>query len=63
LNLEKISNLSYEKQQQELNKLVMPIIETETLLRKWQRRLLVALTDEEKQKCKAKIKEYERVNK
>jgi hypothetical protein len=63
LNLEKISNLSYERQQQELNKLVMPIIETETLLRKWQRRLLVALTDEEKQKCKAKIKEYERVNK
>lgn len=63
MNLEKISNLSYEKQQQELNKLVMPIIETETLLRKWQRRLLVALTDEEKQKCKAKIKEYERVNK
>ncbi|RQV93687.1 MAG: hypothetical protein EH224_11940 [Calditrichaeota bacterium] len=63
MNLEKISNLSYERQQQELNKLVMPIVETETLLRKWQRRLLVALTDEEKQKCKAKIKEYERANK
>ena len=63
MNLEKISNLSYERQQQELNKLVMPAIETETLLRKWQRRLLVALTDEEKQKCKAKIKEYERVSK
>ena len=60
MNLEKISNLSYEEQQQQLNKLVMPIVETETLLRKWQRRLLVALTDEEKQKCKAKIKEYER---
>jgi hypothetical protein len=33
-------------------------IETETLLRKWQRRLLVALNDTEKQKCKAKINEY-----
>jgi hypothetical protein len=29
-------------------------------LRRWKRRLIVALTDEEKQKCKAKIKEYER---
>jgi hypothetical protein len=63
LNLEEISKLSYKEQEKELNKLVIPIFETETLLRKWQRRLLVALTDEEKQKCKAKIKEYERVYK
>lgn len=34
-------------------------IATETPLRKWKRRLIVALTDEEKQKCRAKIKEYE----
>lgn len=31
---------------------------TETQLRKWKRRLLVALTDEEKQKCKYYIKMY-----
>lgn len=37
---------------------LLPNIETETLLRKWERRLLVALTDSEKQKCKYKINEY-----
>lgn len=31
---------------------------TETQLRKWKRRLIVALTDEEKQKCKYYIKMY-----
>lgn len=31
---------------------------TETLLRKWQRRLIVALTDEEKKRCKDNIKKY-----
>lgn len=36
--------------------LVSPKLES---LRRWKRRLIVALTDEEKQKCKAKIKEYE----
>lgn len=40
--------------------LLMPI-NLENPLRKWQRRLLVALTDEERQKCKAKIKEYKRI--
>lgn len=43
-------------------KLLMPI-NLENPLRKWERRLIVALTDEEKQKCKAKIKEYEKVYK
>lgn len=38
-------------------------INLENPLRKWQRRLIVALTDEERQKCKAKIKEYEKVYK
>lgn len=37
---------------------LLPNINTETLLRKWKRRLLVALTIEEKQKCKYKIKLY-----
>jgi hypothetical protein len=41
-----------------IEKLAWKNIETETLKRKWERLLLVALTDEEKQKCKAKIKEY-----
>ena len=31
---------------------------TETQLRKWKRRLIVALTDEEKKKCKYYIKMY-----
>jgi hypothetical protein len=31
---------------------------TETPLRVWKRRLIVALTDEEKQRCKMFIKKY-----
>lgn len=42
----------------DIEKLAWKNIETETPKRKWERRLLVALTDEEKQKCKSKIKEY-----
>ena len=46
------------KTAKEIEKLMLVPIVTETLCRKWKRRLLVALTDGEKQKCKAKIKEY-----
>jgi hypothetical protein len=42
----------------EIENAMLQNIETETPLRKWKRRLLVALTDETKQKCKSKIKEY-----
>jgi hypothetical protein len=42
----------------EIKNAMLENIETETPLRKWERRLLVALTDEAKAKCKAKIKEY-----
>ena len=42
----------------EIDKLVWQNIETETPLRQWKRRLIVAISEEEKQKCKAKIKEY-----
>jgi hypothetical protein len=38
--------------------MIMSIIKTETLLRKWQRRLLVALTIEEVERCKYKIRQY-----
>jgi hypothetical protein len=41
-------------------KMLMPVF-LENPLRKWKRRLIVALTEDEKQKCKAKIKEYERI--
>lgn len=50
--------MSEKKQQKEIRKKMIPVINTETDLRRWQRRLIVALTTEEKQKCKAKIKEY-----
>ena len=46
------------EQIKEIRKKIIPVINTETNLRRWQRRLIVALTTEEKQKCKAKIKEY-----
>ena len=58
MNIKDISKLPYEQQQIELNKKIIPVISTETKLRKWQRRLIVALTNEEKQKCRAKIREY-----
>jgi len=45
----------------EIESKILDNIATETQLRKWQRRLIVALDDTEKQKCKAKIKEYERI--
>jgi hypothetical protein len=45
-----------------INKRIMKdmlyLIPTETQLRKWKRRLLVALTNEEKQKCKHYINMY-----
>jgi len=44
----------------EIKSLMLDNVATETPLRVWKRRLLVALTDEEKQRCNAKIKEYER---
>lgn len=43
----------------EIKSLMLDNVATETPLRAWKRRLIVALTDEEKQKCRAKIKEYE----
>ena len=39
-------------------KSMLVLTATETQLRKWKRRLLVALTDEEKKKCKYYIKMY-----
>ena len=42
----------------QIKKLMFPNVSTETELRKWKRRFIVALTKEEKQKCRAKIKEY-----
>lgn len=42
----------------EIKEKMLNSVETETHLRKWKRRLLVALTIEEKAKCKAKIKYY-----
>ena len=42
----------------EIKKIMLDNVTTETLIRQWKRRLIVALTDEEKQKCRAKIKEH-----
>lgn len=47
----------------EIESRMLDNIATETPLRQWTRRLIVALTDEEKQKCKAKIAEYGRKQK
>lgn len=44
----------------DIKKFMKKPIKTQDLLRMWKRRLLVALTDEEKIKCKAKIKLYKR---
>ena len=46
------------KQEKEIRKKVWPVITTETLLRKWERRLIVALTDDEKNRCKYHISLY-----
>jgi len=46
----------------EIKRLMLDNVATETPLRIWKRRLIVALTEDEIQKCKAKIKEYEKVN-
>jgi hypothetical protein len=46
----------------EIKSLMLDNIATETPLRQWKRRLIAALTKEEKQRCIAKIKEYEKVN-
>lgn len=51
----------YTKEQ--IEKGMLSNVQTETNLRKWQRRLIVALTEEAKQKCRSKIKEYERIYK
>lgn len=45
----------------DLKKYVIEPIITETNLRKWERRLLVALTDDEIDKCKAKIRYYKKL--
>lgn len=50
--------MTYEEQQNYLSKKIWPVVSTETLLRKWKRRLLVALTDDEINKCKYHIKLY-----
>lgn len=50
--------MSETKQAEEIRKKIVSVIETETQLRRWQRRLIVAITPEEVQKCKAKINEY-----
>jgi len=42
----------------EIEQLIIPIIRTETNYRKWERRLELAITEEEKNKCKYKMKEY-----
>jgi len=46
------------KQEKRIKRKMWPVISTETLLRKWERRLIVALTDEEKQRCKYYINLY-----
>lgn len=45
------------------NIMIKDITRTETLLRIWERRLIVALDDENKQLCKAKIKMYSEIYK
>jgi len=44
--------------EKELKSKMWPVIATETLLRKWKRRLIVALNKEEKQRCKYYINLY-----
>lgn len=41
-----------------IQKKMLIIKATETPLRMWKRRLIVALSDDEKQKCKSMIKKY-----
>jgi len=43
---------------QELENMIWDNKETETLLRKWKRRLLVAILPGEIEKCKFKIRQY-----
>jgi hypothetical protein len=47
------------KTKEQLKKMIWDNIPTETNLRRWKRRLLVAITPEEIEKCKFKIKQYE----
>lgn len=47
-----------ERTKKELEALILPNIETETLQRKWERRLKGALTDEHRQKCLYFVKLY-----
>jgi hypothetical protein len=47
-----------ERTKKELENLILPNIETETLKRKWERRLKGALTEEHKKKCMYFIKLY-----
>lgn len=53
-----LQNMSENEQQKFLSEKMIPVVETETQLRKWERRLIVAITPEEKQKCKQKINQY-----
>lgn len=52
--------MSNKLKEKEIKKMIWDNISTETLLRKWKRRLLVALTDEELEKCKYFIRQYEK---
>lgn len=46
------------KSANEIKKHIIPNVKTETIYRKWERRYLVALTEDEKQKCKMKMRLY-----
>ena len=46
------------KRNNKLEKAMLGIRPTETPLRMWERRFIVALTDEAKQQCKNMIKKY-----
>lgn len=49
------------KTKKELSEMIWDNIPTETDLRRWKRRLLVALTQEEIEKCKFKIRQYNNI--
>lgn len=57
-DIERISNLPEEEQEEILKSKLIPNISTETPFRKWERKLIVALTPEARQKALAKMKEY-----
>jgi len=47
--------------EEKLRKRIWNVISTETLYRKWERRLIVALTEAERQKCLNKLRLYKGV--